>query len=53
LQAAYNELWNEASLKKTGKEYEFLSAAEKREIRSGIPLVLSEAEPTAFGEEGQ
>jgi biopolymer transport protein ExbD len=53
LQAAYNELWNEASLNKTGKEYEFLSAAEKREIRSGIPLVLSEAEPTAFGEEGQ
>ena len=51
LKAAYNELWNEASLKKFGRSYENLTVAQRREIRSGIPLVISEAEPTAFGEE--
>lgn len=51
LQAAYNELWNELSNRKFGKEYEFLSTEQKREVRAEIPLVLSEAEPTNFGEE--
>ncbi|MBK8389195.1 MAG: biopolymer transporter ExbD [Saprospiraceae bacterium] len=51
LQAAYNELWNEAAMKKFGKDYEFVSTTQKREIRDEIPLVLSEAEPTNFGEE--
>ena len=51
LQAAYNELWDEAASKKFGKEYELLSSAQKKEIRDEIPLVLSEAEPTNFGEE--
>lgn len=51
LQAAYNELWNESAGRKFGKDYEFLTTAQKREIRDEIPLVLSEAEPTNFGEE--
>lgn len=51
LKAAYNELRNEAALKKFGKEYEFLSKDRRSEIRSEIPLIISEAEPTAFGEE--
>lgn len=50
LQAAYSELWNEAAVKKYNKEYEFLSLEQKRDIRAEIPLVLSEAEPTNFGE---
>jgi len=38
-------------MKKFGKDYEFVSTTQKREIRDEIPLVLSEAEPTNFGEE--
>jgi len=51
LKAAYRELWDEASKRKFGKDYEFLERAQQKEIRSGIPLVISEAEPTNFGEE--
>ena len=51
LKAAYNELRNELALKKFGKEYEALNSDRRREIRNEIPLVISEAEPTAFGEE--
>ena len=52
LKAAYNELRNEEALRKHGKEYEFLNTDQRRAIRNAIPLVISEAEPTAFGEEG-
>lgn len=51
LQAAYNELRNEEALRRFGKEYEACSGAQRAEIRNDIPLVISEAEPTAFGEE--
>lgn len=51
LKAAYRELWDEASRKKFGKEYEYLDRAQQKTIRSQIPLVISEAEPTNFGEE--
>ena len=37
--------------KRYGKEYEYLENDKRREIRNEIPLVISEAEPTAFGEE--
>lgn len=50
LQAAYNELWNEAALKKYGKDYEFLNGDQRVEIRKAIPFVISEAESTSFGE---
>lgn len=49
--AAYNELRNEEAQKRFGREYEFLNKDQSKEIRTAIPLVLSEAEPTAFGEE--
>ena len=42
---------NEEALKRYGKAYEFLNRDQSREIRSSIPLVISEAEPTAYGEE--
>ncbi len=51
LKAAYNELREEEAQKRHGKSYEFLSKDQKRAIRSDIPLVISEAEPTNFGEE--
>lgn len=50
LQAAYNELWNERANVKYGKDFEFLLLSQQREIRAEIPLVLSEAESTAFGD---
>ncbi len=50
LLAAYNELWEEASQSKFGKPYVDLTDSEKDKVRTEIPLVLSEAEPTAFGE---
>jgi biopolymer transport protein ExbD len=52
LQAAYNELRNETALKRYGKEYTYLTADQKTKIRNEIPLIISEAEPTSFGEEG-
>lgn len=51
LKAAYNELRNEEAMKRFGKEYEFLARSQRDEIRKDIPLVISEAEPTNFGEE--
>ena len=51
LKAAYNELRNEMALRQHGKEYEFCTTEQRRTIRNAIPLVISEAEPTAFGEE--
>ena len=52
LKAAYNELWDELCQKKYGKPYsEELPTALRKEIRSEIPFVLSEAEPTNFGAE--
>jgi len=51
IKAAYNELRNEEAKKRFGKEYQYCSKDQRREIRNDIPLVISEAEPTAFGEE--
>ncbi len=52
LKAAYNELWDDLSLKKFGVSYsEDLPFAYRKAIKDEIPFVLSEAEPTAFGEE--
>lgn len=54
LKAAYNELWNEESMKLYGQPYsEDLPLARKNKIKDKIPFVLSEAEPTAFGEESK
>lgn len=51
LQAAYNELWNEESLKRYNVGYDKLPAANKRAIRNDFPLIISEAEPTSYGKE--
>lgn len=52
LKAAYSELWDELSRQRYGVPYsEDMPFAYKKTIREEIPFVLSEAEPTAFGEE--
>jgi len=51
IKGAYNELRNEEANKRHGRDYEFCSRDERRDIRNMIPLVISEAEPTNFGEE--
>jgi len=51
LKAAYNELREEEAQRKYGKSFEFLSKPDQKEIRARIPLVISEAEPTNFGED--
>jgi biopolymer transport protein ExbD len=52
LKGAYNELWDEMSRRKYGIPYsEDMPFAYKKAIREEIPMVLSEAEPTAFGDE--
>lgn len=52
LKAGYNELWDELSQQKYGIPYsDDMPFAYKKAIRDEIPFVLSEAEPTSFGEE--
>lgn len=52
LKGAYDELWEDLAQKKYGQPYDDeLTRAQKKAIQVEIPLVLSEAEPTAFGEE--
>lgn len=51
LKAGYSELRNEAAAKKYGKSFDDLSKTQQAEIRLQIPLIISEAEPTNFGEE--
>ena len=52
LKAAYDELWDDLCQRQYGKPYsDELPNAIRRDIRSQIPMVLSEAEPTNFGEE--
>mgnify|MGYP000223634873 CR=1 FL=1 len=51
LKAAYNELRETEAQKRFGKSFEFLDKVRQKEIRADIPLVISEAEPTNFGEE--
>ncbi len=52
LQAAYNELWNDLAEQRYGVAYsEDLPIDVRRDIKSTIPFVLSEAEPTSYGDE--
>lgn len=51
LKAAYNELRDELANRRHGKDFEFLTRDQRDKIRSELPLVISEAEPTNFGEE--
>ena len=49
LVAAYNELRNELSKQKFGREYQFLKVEEKLAIRQYYPQNISEAEPKKYG----
>ena len=52
LKGAYNELWDEEAQRKYNRNYsDDMPRHMKKEIKGKIPFVLSEAEPTAFGEE--
>lgn len=52
LKAAYNELWDDECQRMYGIPYsDDLPIAYRRAIKEKIPMVLSEAEPTNFGEE--
>ncbi len=50
--AAYNELWDEISMKEYGVPYsDALDIDKRKAIRTQIPKTLSESEPTAYGDE--
>lgn len=52
LKGAYDELWDELAQKRYGEPYsDEMPFAQRKAIKSEIPMVLSEAEPTNFGEE--
>ena len=51
IKGAYNELRDEEAKRKYNKAYEFCSKEQRKTIRNTIPLVISEAEPTSYGEE--
>jgi len=51
VQAAYNELRDEEARRKHNKPYTNLTREQRAAIRAKFPLILSEAEPTSFGEE--
>ncbi len=52
LKGAYDDLWDELSQRRYGQPYtEEMPFAQRKAIRDEIPMVLSEAEPTNFGEE--
>ncbi len=51
LKAAYNELYDEEAQRRYGKPFEKLSKSKQKLIKKIIPLVLSEAESTNYGEE--
>lgn len=52
LKGAYDDLWTELSERRYGEPYsEEMPFAQRKAIRDEIPMVLSEAEPTNFGEE--
>jgi biopolymer transport protein ExbD len=52
LKGAYDELWDDLSQKRYGEPYsEDMPFAQRKAIKDEIPMVLSEAEPTNFGEE--
>ena len=52
LKGAYEELWDDLAQIKYGTPYtDDMPFAQRKAIQKEIPLVLSEAEPTSFGEE--
>lgn len=50
LKAAYNHLWEEQSQKLYKRSFKALDKKQVRQIRKGIPFVISEAEPVDYAE---
>lgn len=50
LKAAYNQVWNEEAQARFGYRYKDLQRAEQKLIQKDFPLVISEAEPSVYGE---
>lgn len=53
LKAAYSELRNDRSQQKFGKFFDDLTQDQRKIVIDEIPLILSEAEATSFGEESK
>ena len=52
MKGAYAELWTELSQRRYGEPYtDDMPFAQRKAIRDEIPFVISEAEPTSFGDE--
>ncbi len=51
LLGAYNEIWEVEAQKRFGKSYQKLPKHLRKQIRKDFPMVISEAEPTEYGEE--
>lgn len=52
LKGAYADLWDELSNARYGEPYtDDMPIAQRKAIRAEIPFVISEAEPTSFGDE--
>lgn len=47
---AYHDLWEELAQTNFGESYEDLNKAQRKSIRSEIPMIISEADPTSHGE---
>ena len=50
LKAGYRSLWDDKSNERFGKVYAHLSQAEQKSIRTEIPMIISEAEPSDWEE---
>jgi len=48
LLSAYRELWQAEADRQYGKPLDLLSEERQNSIRRSIPMVISEAEPTAY-----
>jgi len=52
LKGAYQELWDDLANKRYGEPYtDDMEFAKRKSIRDEIPFIISEAEPTSFGDE--
>ena len=49
LRGAYAQMWEGEALRRFGRSFTALSAAEQRVVRQHIPLIISEAEPYDLG----
>jgi|SRR5690606_32314809 len=48
IKAAYHQLWNKIAIEKYGLAYDKLPESKQRQIRSDLPQIIQEKEPTDF-----